>query len=260
MPLIKDQPVFRIALLPGDAHGSQLASYAEEVLNLIEHIRPDVAFQITRHGFGGMALAAGSQSALPASTLEACRQSDATIVCACGDPNYGIEPENGLLALRQELGVFANIRPVKFPSDALVELSSYKPESVEGLDITFFRGLTGGAYYGEKQEAGDDGEAYDTTSYSRSAIERLARLAGTYALQFNPPKRVHSVDKANVMATSRLWRSVVSDIFRKEFPRVKLRHVLVDNASMILSSDPISLNGIILTENMFGDILSDQAS
>ncbi|KAM5519539.1 aconitase family protein [Fusarium oxysporum f. sp. phaseoli] len=260
MPLIKDQLSFRIALLPGDAHGSQLASCAEQILHLIEHIRPDVAFQISRHDFGGVALAAGHLSALPTSTLEACRQSDASIVCACGDSKYGIEPENGLLALRRELGLFANIRPVKFPSDSLIPLSSYKPESVEGLDITFFRDLTGGAYYGEKQEAGEDGESYDTTSYSRSTIERLARLAGTYAMHFNPPKRVHSVDKANVMATSRLWRSVVTEVFSKEYPQVQLDHVLVDNAAMILSSDPQKMNGIILTENMFGDILSDQAS
>ncbi|EXK25128.1 hypothetical protein FOMG_18185 [Fusarium oxysporum f. sp. melonis 26406] len=260
MPLIKDQLSFRIALLPGDAHGSQLASCAEQILHLIEHVRPDVAFQISRHDFGGVALAAGHLSALPTSTLETCRQSDAAIVCACGDPKYDIEPEKGLLALRQELGLFANIRPVKFPSDSLIPLSSYKPESVEGLDITFFRDLTGGAYYGEKQEAGEDGESYDTTSYSRSTIERLARLAGTYAMHFNPPKRVHSVDKANVMATSRLWRSVVTEVFSNEYPQVQLDHVLVDNAAMILSSDPQKMNGIILTENMFGDILSDQAS
>ncbi|KAH7468220.1 putative aconitate hydratase [Fusarium oxysporum f. sp. matthiolae] len=260
MPLIKGQLSFRIALLPGDAHGSQLASCAEQILHLIEHVRPDVAFQISRHDFGGVALAAGHLSALPTSTLEACRQSDASIVCACGDSKYGIEPENGLLALRRELGLFANIRPVKFPSDSLIPLSSYKPESVEGLDITFFRDLTGGAYYGEKQEAGEDGESYDTTSYSRSTIERLARLAGTYAMHFNPSKRVHSVDKANVMATSRLWRSVVTEVFSNEYPQVQLDHVLVDNAAMILSSDPQKMNGIILTENMFGDILSDQAS
>ncbi|KAG5655553.1 hypothetical protein KAF25_003890, partial [Fusarium avenaceum] len=224
--------------------GSQLALCAEQILHLIEHVRPDVAFEISRHDFGGVALAAGHLSALPTSTLEACRQSDASIVCACGDPKYGIEPENGLLALRRELELFANIRP---------------PESVEGLDIIFFRDLTGGAYYGEKQEAGEDGESYDTTSYSRSTIERLARLAGTYAMHFNPPKRVHSIDKANVMATSRLWRSVVTEVFSNEYPQVPLDHVLVDNAAMILSSDLQKMNGIILTENMFGDILSDQA-
>src|SRR5688500_13654149 len=124
MPLIQDQSSFRIALLPGDAHGSQLALCAEQILHLIQHIRPQVAFEISRHDFGGVALAAGHLSALPTSTLEACRQSHASILCACGDSKYGIEPENGLLALRRELELFANIRPVNFPSDSLIPLSS----------------------------------------------------------------------------------------------------------------------------------------
>nr|RBQ85570.1 hypothetical protein FVER53263_10511 [Fusarium verticillioides] len=243
MPLIKDQLSFKISLLPGDAHGSQLASCAEQIMHLIEDIRPDVAFQISRHDFGGVALAAGHQSSLPTSTLEACRQSDVAVVCVCGDPKYCIQLEQGLLALRQELGLFANIRPVKFPSESLIPLSSYKPEAVDGLDITFSRDLTGGAYYGEKQEVGEDGEAYDTTSYSRSTIE--TGKTGWHV---------------NVMATSRLWRSVVTDIFSHEHPQVQLDHVFVDNAAMILSSNPQNLNGVILTENMFGDILSDQAS
>ncbi|KAM0240069.1 hypothetical protein ACHAP5_008167 [Fusarium lateritium] len=259
MPLINDQLSFKIALLPGDTHGPQLASYAERVLDLIQHVRPGIVFQISKYDFGGVALSAGQQSALPASTLDACRQSDATIVCACGDPKYGIKPEQGLLSLRQELGVCANIRPVEFPSAQLAQQSSYKPELVEELDITFFRDLTGGVYYGPKQEAGHDGLAYDTTQYSRQTVEKLARLAGTYAMQFTPPKAVHSIDKANVMATSRLWRSVVTELFNTEFPHVKLDHVLVDTASMTLAANPLSLNGIILTENMFGDILSDQA-
>ncbi|RBR10194.1 uncharacterized protein FIESC28_09580 [Fusarium coffeatum] len=259
MPLIKDQLSYRVSILPGDAHGSQLASYAERTLHLIQNIRPGVTFQISRHDFGGVALAAGHSTALPDSILDACRKSDATVVCACGDSNYGIEPEKGLLALRQELGASANIRPVKFPSARLAELSAYKAYSVENLDITFFRDLTSGVYYGPKQEAGPDGEAYDTTVYSRQTIEKLARMAGAYAMQFTPPKPVHSVDKANVMATSRLWRSVVTDIFTNEFPEVELDHVLVDTASMILSSHPCRLNGILLSENMFGDILSDQA-
>ncbi|KAL6922659.1 hypothetical protein FSST1_006685 [Fusarium sambucinum] len=259
MPLINDPLSFKVALLPGDAQGSQLASYVERTLNLIQHIRPDVAFQISKHDFGGVALEAGNESSLPVSTLDACLQADATIVCTCGDPKYGINPEQGLLALRQELGACANIRPVNFPSARLAQQSSYKPELVEKFDITFFRDLTGGVYYGPRQEAGDDGTAYDTTHYSRQTIEKLARLAGTYAMKFTPPKPVHSIDKANVMATSRLWRTVVTDVFKNEFPQVKLNHVLVDTASMILAADPLSLNGIMLAENMFGDILSDQA-
>ncbi|KAM5355127.1 hypothetical protein ACJ41O_001773 [Fusarium nematophilum] len=257
MPLINDRRTFQVAVLPGDGHGPQLASYVERTLDLIQHVRPDISFKISEHDFGGAALAS-TGTPLPESTLDACRQSDTVIVCACGDPRYGIEPEQGLLALRQELEACVNIRPVKFPSTQLVERSSYKPEVVEKLDITFFRDLTGGIYYGARKEGGD-GEAYDTTSYSRQTIERIARLAGTYAMQFSPPKPVHSIDKHNVMATSRLWRSVVTRIFEEEYPRVPLDHVLVDTASMVLASNPLNLNGIILAENMFGDILSDQA-
>lgn len=259
MPFLEHQRSFQISILPGDAHGPQLASYVERTLQLIQQIRPDIYFTTTRHNFGGAALAAGNRTALPPATLDACRQADATVVCACGDARYGIQPEQGLLELRRELGACANIRPVRFPSTALVGNSSYKAEVVERLDITFFRDLTGGIYYGPRQEAGEDGEAYDVTKYSRPTIEHLARLAGRYSMQFTPPRPVHSIDKANVMATSRLWRSVVTEIFSTEFPQVPLQHVLVDTASMMLAADPLSLNGIVLAENMFGDILSDQA-
>uniref|UniRef100_A0A8H7KB12 Isopropylmalate dehydrogenase-like domain-containing protein n=1 Tax=Bionectria ochroleuca TaxID=29856 RepID=A0A8H7KB12_BIOOC len=208
MPSTIDSHTFHVALLPGDGQGPKLASYVERTLNLIQHIRRDVSFNISTHDFGGAALTAGAGTSLPPSTIDSCRQSDATMICQCGDPRYGIKPEEGLLTLRKELGASVNVRPVRFPSSQVVQ-----------------QNLTGGAYYGPKQEAGEDGEAYDMTIYSRQTIQRLARLAGTYAMQFTPPKPVHSIDKANVMATSRLWR----------------------------------LNGVVLAENMFGDILSDQA-
>ncbi|CAH0018776.1 unnamed protein product [Clonostachys rhizophaga] len=259
MPSTIDSHTFHVALLPGDGQGPKLASYVERTLNLIQHIRRDVSFNISTHDFGGAALTAGAGTSLPPSTIDSCRQSDATIICQCGDPRYGIKPEEGLLTLRQELGASVNVRPVRFPSSQVVQQSAFKAEVVEQLDIAFFRDLTGGVYYGPKQEAGEDGEAYDMTKYSRQTIQRLARLAGTYAMQFTPPKPVHSIDKANVMATSRLWRSVVTEIFSHEFPQVTLRHVLVDTAAMLLASDPLSLNGVVLAENMFGDILSDQA-
>ncbi|KAK7229988.1 hypothetical protein V2G26_002158 [Clonostachys chloroleuca] len=242
MPSTIDTHTFHVALLPGDGQGPKLASYVERTLNLIQHIRRNVSFNISTHDFGGAALTAGAGTSLPPSTIDSCRQSDATIICQCGDPRYGIKPEEGLLALRKELGASVNVRPVRFPSSQVVQ-----------------QNLTGGVYYGPKQEAGEDGEAFDMTIYSRQTIQRLARLAGMYAMQFTPPKPVHSIDKANVMATSRLWRSVVTEIFSQEFPQVTLRHVLVDTASMLLSSDPLSLNGVVLAENMFGDILSDQA-
>lgn len=248
-----------IALLPGDGIGPQLAVYAKQTLEVFQRYRPHVSFNVTELPFGGAALAAGESSALPLSTLNTCRQSDAVILCGCGDTNYDLEPEKALLALRKNLGVHVNVRPVSFPSDHLAQHSAYKSDIVQNLDIIFIRDLAGGIYYGRKKEADDGGEAYDTTEYSRQHIERLARWAGTYAMGFDPPKRVHSVDKFNVMATSRLWRSVVTRIFEAEFPAVPLDHVLVDTAAMILASDPTALNGIILTENMFGDILSDQA-
>ncbi len=262
MPLPEPKAV-NIAILPGDGLGPQLATYAEDLLTAIQKTRRSLSFQTTQHPFGGAALAAGHSSALPATTLSAAKNADAVLVCACNDPKYALEPEKGLLRLRQELGVFANIRPVRFPSSALADANAsrciYKPEAVKDLDITFFRDLTGGVYYGARQEGGAGQNAYDTTEYSRRDIERLARVAGRYAAQFNPPKAVHSVDKANVMATGRLWRSVVGEVFAAEFPGVPLDHVLVDSAAAVLASRPMELNGVVLTENLFGDILSDQA-
>ncbi|KAM0328536.1 hypothetical protein ACHAQA_004943 [Verticillium albo-atrum] len=258
MSSVPNPMCYRITVLPGDGNGSDLATCAERLLGVIEGVRSNISFDISRHDFGGAAITSTGVP-LPPSTLQACRESDAVLVCGCGDERYGIEPEKGLLALRQELNAAANIRPVSFPSSELAERSSYKAIVVKDLDITFFRDLTSGVYYGEKKEASDDGKALDTIPYDRQTIEKLARMAGSHAAQFNPPKPVHSVDKANVMATSRLWRSVVTEVFAKEFPRIPLRHVLVDTASMLLAADPVSLNGIILTENMFGDILSDQA-
>ena len=253
------QDMFKLTILPGDGWGPELSAYARQVLTTLETFRENVSFEIVDHPFGGAALVAGTETALPISTLQACRNSDAVLVCGCGNLQYGTQPEKALLALRKELGVYANIRPVSFPSNQLVHQSAYKEDAVKGLDIVFVRDLTGGVYYGPKKESGEEGEAYDTTQYSRTEIERLARWAGSYAMRFNPPKPVHSIDKANVMATSRLWRGVVTKVFENEFPEVPLDHVLVDTASMILSKNPVSLNGVLLTENMFGDILSDQA-
>ncbi|KAI9162732.1 3-isopropylmalate dehydrogenase [Paramyrothecium foliicola] len=253
--------LIRIALLPGDNPGPQLASYVKQTLNTIQKVRRNLSFNTEEHIFGGAALHAGYASALPQSTLKACQTSDAVLLCACGDKRFGIEPEKGLLRLREQLGAYANVRSIKLPSPQLAELSAFRAERVEAVDVTFVRDLTGGIYYGDKKEASEgDEEAYDTTSYTKSSIERLARWAGNLAMLHNPPKPVHSIDKANVMATSRLWRSATSNVFKQEFPDVPLDHILVDTAAMMLSSKPTALNGIVLTENMFGDILSDQAS
>lgn len=263
--IMPEQRTPTIAILPGDGIGPQLAKHAEHLLRAIQRSRRNLSFQTKQYPFSGAALADGHNTALPNATLSAAKQADAVLVCACNNPTYGLAPEKALLTLRQELGVYANIRPVRFPSSAVAEAETspcsgiYKPDAVKDLDIVFFRDLTGGVYYGARQEGGKGQNAYDTTEYSRCDIERLARLAGRYALQFNPPKMVHSVDKANVMATGRLWRSVVSEVFETEFPTVSLDHVLVDNAAAVLARKPTDLSGIVLTENLFGDILSDQA-
>ncbi|KAF2648346.1 aconitase iron-sulfur domain-containing protein [Lophiostoma macrostomum CBS 122681] len=252
---------FNIAVLPGDGAGPALAAHARRVLDAIQQTRGRHAFVLSELPFGAFALDAGASSALPVDTLSSCKAADAVLLCGCGGlAHHGTQPEQALLRLRSELGTNANIRPVSFPSIQLVAASAYKPDVVADLDITFVRDLTGGVYYGRRQEADQHGLAYDTTEYSRHRIQSLAQWAGRHAMHFTPPKTVHSVDKANVMATSRLWRSTVTDLFADEFPQVPLQHVLVDAASETLSREPTALNGIILTENMFGDILSDQAS
>ncbi|ETS78452.1 hypothetical protein PFICI_10514 [Pestalotiopsis fici W106-1] len=251
---------FEIAILPGDGNGPNLARQARRIFATIEKHRRNYSFHISEHAIGGAALDKGLP-ALPAETLKACLRSDAVIICCCGGvTEHAHAPEEAILKLRRALDVYANIRVVQFPSTNLVSRSSFKKNMVEDLDITFVRDMSGGAYYGSKQESDDEHHvAYDTTEYSREDIERLAVWAGTYAMQTTPPRNVHSVDKANAMATSRLWRSTVTDVFKTKFPAVTLNHLLVDDAAALLSSTPMSLNGVLLTENLFGDILSDQA-
>ncbi|PVH77349.1 hypothetical protein DL98DRAFT_573776 [Cadophora sp. DSE1049] len=250
----------RILILPGDGAGRELASVARRVLDKIQTIRPRINLDIQERDFGGSALAKGSE-ALSDATLQHCKNSDAVLLCGCGDSRYGLQPEQALLKLRSALGVFVNLRAVSFPSEQLVSCSAYKSNVIDRVDITFVRELTSGVYYGLRQEASLENEqtAFDTTEYSRAQIERTARWAGDYARRFSPPKVVHSVDKANVMATSKLWRSTVAEVFEKEYPEISLDHFLVDFAAMRLSFAPKELNGIVLTENLFGDILSDQA-
>ena len=189
-------------------------------------------------------------------TLEKARLSDAVLLGAVGHPDFDrgpIRPEGGLLKLRKTLGAFANLRPVA-AIPALLEASTLKKEVVEGVDILIVRELTGGAYFGEKVEGEE--EASDLSVYTRVEVERVARVA--FEAAEGRKGRVTSVDKANVMATSRLWRAVVEDI-KGEYPNVKLDHVLVDAAAMFLIRDPKRFD-VILTENLFGDILSDEAA
>ena len=195
--------------------------------------------------------------------LHAAQAADAVLLGAIGGPKWGtgtVRPEQGLLRLRQEMGTFGNLRPCFFASESLVDSSPLRPEVCRGVDLTVVRELTGGIYFGPRVEDAGDGHALDTEVYSRGEIERVARLAGMLARARDPPARVWSLDKANVLATSRLWRATVTATLAREFPELELRHQLIDSAAMDLIKHPRKLNGIVLTSNLFGDIISDEAS
>jgi 3-isopropylmalate dehydrogenase len=240
-----------IALLPGDGIGPEVAAAAVTVLNAVS---PDLDYD--EHLAGGAAIDAHG-TALTDEALAACRSSDAVLLGALGGPKWdtnesgAVRPEQGLFRLRAELGLYANLRPVK-PLQALYDASPLKRELIENVDLLVVRELTGGLYYGERGT--QDGRAYDTMVYTVAEIERITRTA------FGAAKsRVTSVDKANVLDTSRLWRDVVTRIHSAEFPHIELEHLLVDAAAMRLVAAPRHFE-VILTENMFGDILSDEAS
>ena len=173
-----------------------------------------------------------------------------------------VRPEQGLLTLRKSLNAFGNLRPCSFASPSLTKISPLKESVCTGVDFTVVRELTGGIYFGTRKEADESSpdEAYDTETYSRAEIERITRLAGFMATKASPPLKVWSLDKANVLATSRLWRKTVNEVMEKEFPGVPLEHQLIDSAAMIMVQNPRKLNGVIVTSNLFGDIISDEAS
>jgi 3-isopropylmalate dehydrogenase len=240
-----------IALLPGDGIGPEVAAAAVKVLNAVS---PDLDYD--EHLAGGAAIDAHG-TALTDEALAACKASDAVLLGALGGPKWdtnesgAVRPEQGLFRLRAELGLYANLRPVK-PLPALYDASPLKRELIENVDLLVVRELTGGLYYGERGTS--DGRAYDTMVYTVDEIERITRTAFRAA-----KSRVTSVDKANVLDTSRLWRDVVTRIHSAEFPHIELEHLLVDAAAMRLVAAPRHFE-VILTENMFGDILSDEAS
>ncbi len=240
-----------IVTLPGDGIGPEVLAAALEVL---ADVAPDLMYE--EHLIGGAAIDAVG-TALPDDTLEACRRADAVLLAAVGGPKWDTtdpekpRPEQGLLGLRQGLGLFANLRPVR-PLPALYDASPLKREVIERTNLLVVRELTGGIYFGEKGRA--DGRAYDVCAYTEAEIERIARVAFEAARS-----RVTSVDKANVLETSRLWREVVMRVHAAEFPNIELEHVLVDNAAMQLVAAPRHFE-VLLTENMFGDILSDEAA
>ncbi|HEX2105980.1 MAG TPA: 3-isopropylmalate dehydrogenase [Solirubrobacteraceae bacterium] len=241
----------RIVTLPGDGIGPEVTAAAVDVLN---ELRDDLEFE--EHLIGGAAIDAHG-TPLTHETLAACRGSDAVLLGAVGGPKWDTtdpdkpRPEQGLLGLRRELDLFANLRPVR-ASPALLDASPLKREIIEGTDLIVFRELTGGIYFGEKTRT--DARATDLNVYTVPEIERIARSAFRAAR-----RRVTSIDKANVLEVSRLWRETVRRVHSQEFPNIQLEHVLVDNASMSLIATPRHFD-VILTDNMFGDILSDEAA
>jgi 3-isopropylmalate dehydrogenase len=246
-----------IVVLGGDGIGPEVTREGVRVLQAIAS-RYGHDFTFSEHLIGGAAIDE-MQTALPAQTLSACGTADAVLLGAVGgpkwsDPKAKIRPEQGLLALRKGLNLFANLRPVTI-HPALLDVSPLKPEVLRDVDIMVVRELTGGIYFGEKHRTEDF--ASDLCTYSAEEIRRVTRVAGRLARARR--KRIVSVDKANVLETSRLWRMTVESELGAEFPDVQLEHMLVDSAAMHLIRKPSSFD-VILTENMFGDILTDEAS
>jgi 3-isopropylmalate dehydrogenase len=239
-----------IAVLPGDGIGPEITAPTLDLLSRLGD------FEFSEHAFGGASIDAHG-TALTDETLAACRASDAVLLAAVGGPKWDTtdpnapRPEQGLLGIRKELGLYANLRPVR-AVEALIEASPLRREVVEGTDMLVVRELTGGIYFGEKTRT--ENSASDLCLYTTGEIERIARTAFGAARS-----RVTSVDKANVLETSRLWREVVRRVHAEEFPHVELEHALVDSTAMKLITAPRHFD-VILTENMFGDILSDEAS
>ena len=171
--------------------------------------------------------------------------------------NTKVRPEQGLLAIRKALGLYANIRHANFASDSLIANSPLKESITKGVDLIVVRELIGGVYFGERKEQGvapNEDVAWDTMPYSVAEVQCITRVAAQIALAANPPLAIHSVDKANVLASSRLWRKVVTETIQTEYPQLQLDHQLVDSAAMMIVASPRKLNGVILTENLFGDM------
>ncbi len=251
----------KIAVLPGDGIGPEVVAEGVRILRAVGQ-RWSHHFELREGLIGGCALDARG-TPLPRETLDICRAADAVLLGAVGGPRWDNpdakqRPEQGLLGLRKELGVYANLRPVSV-HPSLIAASPLRAERLEGVDLVFVRELTGGIYFGEKRRTGAGGGevAVDVCSYSAAEIERVTRVAAELARKRRG--KLTSVDKANVLETSRLWRSTVTRVVRDEFPELELDHVLVDACAMQLLRNPRAFD-VIVTENMFGDILTDEAS
>lgn len=244
----------KIVALAGDGIGPEIMAAGLEVLAAVA-TKTGFDYQVEPHPFGGAGIDAAGHP-LPAATLTASREADAILLAAIGSPQYDaapVRPEQGLLALRKELNLYANIRPVKI-FDALKHLSPLRPERIAGVDFVVVRELTGGIYFGEHTL--EERQARDISEYSYEEIERIVRKA--FQIAQGRRKKVTSIDKQNVLATSKLWRQVAYAV-AKDFPDVTLEHQLVDSAAMLMITNPAKFD-VVVTENLFGDILSDESS
>ncbi len=252
---------YRIAALPGDGVGPEVTAQAVKALNAVGD-RFGHTFDMQQGAIGGGAIDEFADP-FPPETLEMCRQSAGVILGAVGGPKWDnpqakIRPEDGLLALRKSLQLFANLRPVKL-HPALIDASPIKPEVLEGVDLVVVRELTGGLYFAEPKKRWTDADgraAVDTLAYTEAEVRRILHTA--FKLAMTRRRRVTSVDKANVLETSRLWRELADEV-AQDYPNVALEHMLVDNAAMQLVRSPSQFD-VIVTENTFGDILTDEAA
>src|SRR6476620_10941764 len=252
-------PNKKILIVPGDGIGQEVTAVGKKVLDKIA-AKFGHTFTYDEASIGHVAIEA-TGTPLPDESLNKMRQSDAVLFGAVGHPKYDndpslkVRPEQGLLKMRKELGLYANLRPIKL-FDELLGASSIKPEILKGADILFFRELTGDVYFGERGRMNNNQTAFDTMIYSTYEVERIAHKAFKAALTRN--RKLTSVDKANVLESSRLWRSVVQEV-AKQYPDVTVEHMFVDSAAMKLIQAPRSFD-VVLTGNLFGDILTDEAS
>ncbi|MGN7819525.1 3-isopropylmalate dehydrogenase [Chitinophaga varians] len=249
----------KILVIPGDGIGQEVTTWGQKVLTAIA---ANYHHQFTfEEGIMGHVAIEATGDPLPEETLQKAKNSDAILFGAIGhakydnDPTLKVRPEQGLLKIRKELGLYANLRPIKL-FDELLEASSIKPEILRGSDILFFRELTGDVYFGEKKRTEDRNTASDLMIYHRYEVERIARKA--YEAARSRRKKLCSVDKANVLEASRLWREVMQEV-AKEYPDVETEHMFIDNAAMQLIKDPKRFD-VVVTGNLFGDILTDEAS
>ncbi|MGD8455222.1 MAG: 3-isopropylmalate dehydrogenase [Anaerolineales bacterium] len=251
----------KIVLLPGDGIGTEVVGVGKSILEAVGETF-DHDFEMAEHAIGGYAID-NFNNPLPDETLDACKSADAVLLGAVGgpkwdDPKATIRPEQGLLGLRKGMDLFANLRPIQ-PNPNLISASPLRTELLAGVDFVVVRELTGGIYFGEpkgREEVDGKAQAVDTMAYSEDEIQRIAQLA--FSLAHQRKNKVTSVDKANVLACSGLWREIVTGI-ATEYPEVTLEHLLVDAAAMHLLTRPSSFD-VILTANMFGDILTDEGS